>query len=93
MPHTLLVDNVVMNVVKSMSRFDDSIVSVLSSTNLPLDVEKIRVKAGIKNWQTAKAVLLELMIRRTISGRKTSKSWIFWIAREDNHVTERGTSR
>jgi len=57
-----------------------------------MDVEKIRDEAGIKNWQTAKANLLELMINGSILGQKTSKSWVFWVSGKLHQRLEGGRS-
>lgn len=46
---------------------------------MPMDVENIRLKAGLKNWESTKAILLEMVLLGTIMGQKTTKSWIFWI--------------
>ncbi len=43
-----------------------------------MDVENIRLKAGLKNWESTKAILLELVILGKIVGQKTTKGWIFW---------------
>ena len=57
------------------------ILPVLRSKHLPCDVEKIRVAAGIGNWNTCLKHLLELVINGEVMGQKTSKSWVFWIER------------
>jgi len=61
-----------------MNEYRTSILEILGQATQPLDVEKIRVQAGIGNWQTALKHLLELKIEGKIKGQKTSKSWIFW---------------
>ena len=76
----------------TMSRFHESIISVLKKAKYPMDVEKIRDEAGIKNWQTAKANLLELMINGSILGQKTSKSWVFWVSGKLHQRLEGGRS-
>ena len=58
--------------------YKEKILNILSGAALPLDVENVRVKAGIKNWQTAHKHLLQLVIENKISGQKTSHGWIFW---------------
>jgi hypothetical protein len=55
------------------------IVEVLEGALMPMDVENIRLKAGLKNWESTKAILLEMVLQGTIIGQKTTKSWIFWI--------------
>lgn len=68
----------------------DRILTVLSSADLPMDVENVRVKSGLKNWESTKALLLELLVDGLISGQKTTKSWIFWTNhRPNNYLDER----
>jgi len=62
--------------------YQQKIVHVLSEATEPLDIEKIRVEAGIGNWNTALKHCLELLIAKRILGTKTSKSWIFWVDKE-----------
>lgn len=54
-----------------------SILKVLGEADEPLGIETIKAKAGIKVWETAKAILLELLTEGKIAGMKTGKSWIF----------------
>jgi len=53
---------------------------VLEEAVMPMDVENIRVRAGLKNWESTKAILLEMVLQGTIIGQKTTKSWIFWVS-------------
>lgn len=55
------------------------IMEVLEEAVMPMDVENIRVRAGLKNWESTKAILLEMVLQGTIIGQKTTKSWIFWV--------------
>jgi hypothetical protein len=57
----------------------EKIVSVLSESMMPMDVENIRLKTGLKNWESTKSILLELVLQGTILGQKTTKGWIFWL--------------
>lgn len=59
--------------------YKPKILRFLRSNETPCDVEKVRVAAGIGNWNTCLKHLLELVIEGRIIGQKTSKSWIFWI--------------
>lgn len=52
---------------------------VLKKSEIPMDVENVRVKAGLKNWESTKAILLEMVLQGTVLGQKTTKSWIFWV--------------
>jgi len=56
-----------------------------------MDVENVRVNVGLKNWESTKAILLEMVLRGEISGQKTTKSWIFWAGPEAAHSID--TSR
>jgi len=60
-----------------MRNYHGKVLQVLRNAETPLSVEAVRVKAGIKSWVTAKAVLLELLAKGKIVGMKTDKSWIF----------------
>ena len=63
-------------------KYRDSILSVVLKAELPIGIETVRKKSGIKVWETAKALLLELLIEGRLSGIKTAKSWVFWIERQ-----------
>lgn len=52
---------------------------VLRGSLIPMDVENVRTRAGLKNWESTKAILLEMVLQGEISGQKTTKSWIFWV--------------
>lgn len=60
------------------NNYPERIVEILEKAHEPQDIEKIRIEAGIGNWQTALKHCLELLIAGKIQGQKTSKSWIFW---------------
>jgi hypothetical protein len=62
--------------------YQEKIVGVLGQAIEPMDIEKIRMEAGIGNWNTALKHCLELLIARKICGIKTSKSWVFWVEKE-----------
>jgi hypothetical protein len=55
------------------------IVNVLSEAKMPMDVENVRQKTGLKNWESTKSILLELVIQGKILGQKTTRGWIFWL--------------
>jgi len=59
--------------------YKKKVLHVLRNSSMPMDIENVRVKAGIKSWVTSKSVLLELLCEGKISGQKTTKSWIFWV--------------
>jgi hypothetical protein len=56
----------------------ERIKEVLGKSLIPMDVENVRVGAGLKNWESTKALLLEMTLQGVIHGQKTTKSWIFW---------------
>src|SRR3989442_15949021 len=68
----------------------DRILHVLSSAPIPMDVENVRIKSGLKNWESTKALLLELVVEGLISGQKTTKSWVFWIDHTDTRMSIAG---
>ena len=67
--------------------YQNKIVDVLEKAIEPRDVEKIRVEAGIGNWNTALKHCLELLISKKICGIKTSKSWVFWVDKNNGEPT------
>jgi hypothetical protein len=67
--------------------YQNKIVDVLRHATEPMDIEKIRVEVGIGNWNTALKHCLELLIAKRISGIKTSKSWVFWIDKNNGDPT------
>ncbi len=52
---------------------------VLDASPLFLDVENIRVRSGLKNWESAKAIALELVIEGRLKVVRTSKGFVFGI--------------
>jgi len=63
-------------------RYENEVINVLKEFEMPVDIENVRTRAGIKSWVTAKATLLDLAMQNRIKALKTSKSWIFWIDRD-----------
>lgn len=61
------------------NNYQEKIVEALRKASEPRDIEKIRNECGIGNWNTALKHCLELVISEKIHGKKTSKSWIFWV--------------
>jgi hypothetical protein len=61
------------------NNYDKKIVELLTNSSTPMDIEKIRIEAGIGNWNTALKHCLELIVAKKINGIKTSKSWVFWV--------------
>jgi len=62
----------------SKDEYKKAILRFLAKSHEPTDVEKIRVRCKIGNWQTALKHCLELLYDEKIRGAKTSKSWVFW---------------
>lgn len=52
---------------------------VLTETKIPMDVENIREQTGLKNWESTKSILLEMVLQGSILGQRTTKGWIFWV--------------
>jgi hypothetical protein len=61
-----------------LNNYKERILQILSEAKEPMDVEKIRVRALIGNWETCVKHCLELTIAGKICAQKTSKSWIFF---------------
>jgi hypothetical protein len=59
--------------------YKEKALQALRNSSMPMDIENVRVRAGIKSWVTSKSILLELLWEGKISGQKTTKSWIFWV--------------
>lgn len=53
--------------------------NILRESSIPMDVENVRMRAGLKNWESTKAILLEMVLQGAIQGQKTTKSWVFWV--------------
>jgi hypothetical protein len=55
------------------------IMQVLAGTKIPMDVENVREQTGLKNWESTKSILLEMVLQGTILGQRTTRGWIFWV--------------
>ncbi len=75
---------------RSKDTLRDRILHVLSDASIPMDVENVRIKSGLKNWESTKALLLELVVEGMISGQKTTKSWVFWVDHHDARMSISG---
>jgi len=62
--------------------YPEKILTFLTQTTEPVDVEKIRIACGIGNWNTALTHCLDLLVHGKIQGQKTSKGWVFWLLQE-----------
>jgi hypothetical protein len=67
-----------MNEMEERNSHHQKIREVLGEALMPMDVENVRVQAGMKNWESTKSILLEMVLQGTIEGEKTTKGWIFW---------------
>ena len=65
-----------------MESYKIKIKRVLESAPEPLDVEKIRTRAGIGGWNTALKHCLELVMNSEIEGIRTSNGWVFYIKKK-----------
>ena len=59
--------------------YKDKIRDVLAESTMPMDVENVRQRTGLKNWESTKAILLEMVLLGAIAGQQTTKGWIFWV--------------
>jgi len=59
--------------------YQEKIVEVLADAKMPMDVENVRLQTGLKNWESTKSILLEMVLQGSIAGEKTTKGWIFWL--------------
>ena len=75
---------------RSKDTLRDRILHVLSGATIPMDVENVRIKSGLKTWESTKALLLELVVEGIISGQKTTKSWVFWVDHRDTRMSIAG---
>src|SRR5438046_5870751 len=75
---------------RSKDTLRDRILHVLSGAPIPMDVENVRIKSGLKNWESTKALLLELAVEGIISGQKTTKYWVFCIDYTDTSMSIAG---
>ena len=57
------------------------VMQVLKDSKIPMDIENVRTRVGMRSWLASKSVLLELLYEGEIAGEKTTKSWIFWAKR------------
>lgn len=56
----------------------ERVFQVVEQSWAPLDVEAVRKLANLNNWESTKALLLELALEGRIKARKTaSHRWIF----------------
>jgi hypothetical protein len=51
---------------------------LLAVNDIPTDVENLRKKVGLKNWESTKALTIELFAEGKIAGAKTTRGWLFW---------------
>jgi len=68
------------------NNYKEKILEYLKKAAEPVDIEKIRVAAGIGHWSTAARHCLELHARGTILGQRTTKGWVFWTYEETHLV-------
>jgi hypothetical protein len=81
---------------RSKDQQHQRIMQVLEASALPMDVENVRLKTNLKNWESTKAILLEMVLQGLIAGQKTTKSWVFWAnspAARSNNLALRETEQ
>jgi hypothetical protein len=68
----------------------ERVMNVLAESNMPMGVENVRTGVGLKNWESTKALLLEMVLQGNILGEKTTRGWIFWAeSPTTSHATKR----
>jgi len=67
-----------MSEMEEHNSHQQKIMEVLGEAMMPMDVENVRVQVGMKNWESTKSILLEMVLQGSIEGQKTTKGWIFW---------------
>jgi hypothetical protein len=73
--------------VAEKGSYKDRIMQVLENSPVPMDVENVRLNAGMKNWESTKSILLEMLLQGLIHGQRTTRSWVFWV---DNDISSTG---
>jgi hypothetical protein len=71
--------NVMAEKMGARNSYKDKIRDVLAESTMPMDVENVRQRSGLKNWESTKAILLEMVLLGAIAGQQTTKGWIFWV--------------
>jgi hypothetical protein len=59
--------------------YREKIMQVLQNSPCPMDVENVRLSVGMKNWESTKSILLEMVLQGSIRGQRTARSWLFWV--------------
>jgi len=62
-------------------KVEDKIIELLKETSIPCSVDYVAQHFNI-GWGTARAILLDLVIRGKVKTQKTTKSLIFWVEKE-----------
>ena len=63
----------------------EKIMQVLENSPVPMDVENVRLRAGMKNWESTKSILLEMALLGSVRAEKESRSWKFWVDDESSN--------
>ena len=61
---------------------EEKVTNILKEAENPVSIDYVRYHLGL-NWSTARAVLLSLALEGKICSQKTSKSWIFWVEKDN----------
>jgi len=62
---------------------ESQLLSILKKNNEPVSIDFVRYHLKIQ-WNTARALLFSMVLGGKIKGQKTSKSWIFWVGKEED---------
>ena len=65
---------------------ETKVINIISKSENPVSIDYVRHHSGL-NWSTARAVLLSLALEGKIGSQKTSKSWIFWLDKQNGADT------
>ena len=62
------------------------VTSILNEAENPVSIDYVRHHLEL-NWSTTRALLLSLALEGKIQSMKTSKSWIFWVDKNNGEPT------
>jgi hypothetical protein len=59
------------------SVYKKRVLDAVESFEFPVDVNNVRASAGLHNWESTKALLLELTVEGKLHAFRTSRGWVF----------------
>lgn len=66
-----------------LNDYPQKIIQVLKDAKEPLNIGKIMRLVDIRNWQTAKALCLDLAFDGKIQAEKTRNGFVFWVEKNN----------